>query len=63
MFGKLNMNDAAVESAKKTRLKARRGLTLNELLCVVAIIAILLALYLPAITRAFVRVKRFLLGE
>jgi type II secretory pathway pseudopilin PulG len=33
------------------------------LLCVVAIIAILLALYLPAVVRAFVRVKRFLLGE
>ena len=58
-FPSLNRNDAPAESARKARL----ALTLNELLCVVAIIAILLALYLPAIARAFVRVKRFLLGE
>jgi prepilin-type N-terminal cleavage/methylation domain-containing protein len=47
----------------KLRANHRRGLTLTELLCVVAIIAILLALYLPAIARAFMRVKKFLSGE
>lgn len=33
-----------------------------ELLCVIAIIAILAALYLPAVMRAFMRVKKFLSG-
>jgi prepilin-type N-terminal cleavage/methylation domain-containing protein len=47
----------------KLRANQRRGMTLTELLCVLAIIAILAALYLPAIARAFVRVKRFLTGE
>lgn len=37
-----------------------RGMTLTELLCVLAIISILAAFYLPAIARAFLRVKRFL---
>jgi prepilin-type N-terminal cleavage/methylation domain-containing protein len=41
----------------------QRGVTLTELLCVLAIIGILLAMYLPAISRAFVRVKHFLLGS
>jgi prepilin-type N-terminal cleavage/methylation domain-containing protein len=36
---------------------------MTELLCVIAIIAILLALYLPTIIRAFVRVKKFLSAE
>ena len=40
-----------------------RAVTLMELLCVIAIIAILLALYLPAIGRAFGRVKDFLFRE
>jgi len=40
-----------------------RAVTLMELLCVIAIIAILLALYLPAIGRAFGRVKDFLFGD
>ena len=41
----------------------RRAFTLTELLCVIAILGILAALYLPAIARAFLRVKRFLTGE
>jgi prepilin-type N-terminal cleavage/methylation domain-containing protein len=36
------------------------GFTLTEMLCVIAIIAILAAFYLPAIAHAFVRVKHFL---
>lgn len=40
-----------------------QAVTLMELLCVIAIISILLALYLPAIGRAFGRVKDFLFGD
>jgi prepilin-type N-terminal cleavage/methylation domain-containing protein len=40
----------------------RRAVTLMELLCVLAIIAILMAIYLPAIARAFVHVKKVLFG-
>jgi prepilin-type N-terminal cleavage/methylation domain-containing protein len=36
------------------------GLSMIELLCVIAIIAILLALYLGPISKAFVHVKKFL---
>jgi prepilin-type N-terminal cleavage/methylation domain-containing protein len=39
-----------------------QGVTMTELLCVLAIIAILSALYLPTIARAFLRVKKFLTG-
>ena len=39
------------------------ALTLVELLCVIAIIAILLALYLPAIARAFGHAKNSLFDE
>jgi prepilin-type N-terminal cleavage/methylation domain-containing protein len=38
------------------------GVSMMELLCVLAIIAILAAIYLPAVMRAFVRVKKFLTG-
>jgi prepilin-type N-terminal cleavage/methylation domain-containing protein len=38
------------------------GLTLTELLCVMAVITILAAMYLGAVIRAFVRVKKFLQG-
>lgn len=38
------------------------GVSMMELLCVLAIIAILAALYLPSVMRAFVRVKKFLSG-
>lgn len=40
----------------------RSGLTLTELLCVVAIIGILSAMYLGAISKAFARIKAFLGG-
>jgi prepilin-type N-terminal cleavage/methylation domain-containing protein len=36
------------------------GMTAMELLCVIAIISILAAIYLGAITKAFVHVKKFL---
>jgi len=38
------------------------GLTLTELLCVIAILAVLTSLYLPTLVRAFLRVKKFLDG-
>jgi prepilin-type N-terminal cleavage/methylation domain-containing protein len=38
------------------------GMSLTELLCVIAIIAILASLYLGAIAKAFVRIKKFLDG-
>jgi prepilin-type N-terminal cleavage/methylation domain-containing protein len=42
--------------------KRQAALTLTELLCVIAIIMILAALYLPAIARAYRRVCGFLGG-
>jgi prepilin-type N-terminal cleavage/methylation domain-containing protein len=44
------------------KLKRQAGLTLTELLCVMAIILILAALYLPAIARAYHRIRAFLGG-
>ncbi len=44
------------------KLKRTAGVTLTELLCVMAIILILMALYLPAIARAYKRVRGFLGG-
>ena len=38
------------------------GMSLTELLCVIAILLILASLYLPAICRAFLKVKKFLDG-
>ncbi len=43
-------------------LKGKAAVTLTELLCVMAIIAILLALYLPAIARAYKRVRAMISG-
>ena len=40
----------------------RTGMSLTELLCVMGILAILAALYLPAIARAFIRITKFLKG-
>ena len=44
------------------RLKRNAGMSLTELLCVIAIILILSAFYLPAIARAYHRVRAFLAG-
>ena len=44
------------------RQKRRAGLTLTELVCVMAIILILAALYLPAIAKAYKRIVTFLGG-
>ena len=40
----------------------RRGLSMTELMCVIAIIAILLAIAVPTILRAYKRIREFL-GE
>jgi prepilin-type N-terminal cleavage/methylation domain-containing protein len=37
--------------------RRQKALTLTELLCVIAIISILLAMYLPVIAKAFLKVK------
>jgi prepilin-type N-terminal cleavage/methylation domain-containing protein len=44
------------------RRKRLAGLSLTELVCVIAVIAILAALYIGVITRAFARVVKFLKG-
>jgi prepilin-type N-terminal cleavage/methylation domain-containing protein len=47
---------------KATARKSRMAMSLVELMCVIAIISILAALYLPAVAKAFVRIKNFLSG-
>ena len=46
------------------KMKRRRqlGLSLTELLCVMAILLILMSLYLPAIARAYRHIRAFLNG-
>jgi prepilin-type N-terminal cleavage/methylation domain-containing protein len=44
----------------KQRVQGRAGWTLTELLCVIAIMAVLLAIYLGVIARAFMHIKKFL---
>ena len=51
------------EGMNYCRKDCPRAASLVELLCVVAIIAVFLALYLPAMARAFGNVKNFLFGE
>jgi len=43
-----------------SKWQRKAGVTLLELLCVIAILGILMALYLPAILRAYKRVTTFL---
>ncbi len=47
-------------STMNRKLKQQAGLTLTELLCVMVILLILAALYLPAIARAYSRIRAFL---
>ncbi len=47
------------QSGPPQRASARRGFSLIELLCVLAIISILASLLLTAVSRAYRRVKRF----
>ena len=49
--------------AMNKRQKRLAGLTLTELLCVIAIITILASLYFPVILKAFTRVRTFLNGS
>ena len=44
------------------RLKRKAGFSLIELLCLIAIILMLAALYLPAIAKAYKRIVAFLGG-
>ena len=57
----MNMN--GLRSLRTETLRKHcAAMSLTELLCVLAIIAILAALYLPEVVRAFVRIKKFLGG-
>jgi prepilin-type N-terminal cleavage/methylation domain-containing protein len=44
------------------RLKRTAGMSLIELLCVITILAILAALYFPAIIKAYHRIRTFIGG-
>ncbi len=46
----------------KINRKRQLGMSLTELLCVIAILLILLSLYLPAIARAYKHIRAFLSG-
>jgi prepilin-type N-terminal cleavage/methylation domain-containing protein len=53
----------ASELERKKPGKRLAGMSLTELLCVIAIMAILASFYLGAILRAFSRVLKFLKGS
>jgi prepilin-type N-terminal cleavage/methylation domain-containing protein len=42
------------------RAKLRRGVSLTELLCVLAILSVLVGLYASAVVRAYLRIMKFL---
>jgi len=50
------------ERVVKEHVNDQRGRTLVELLCALAILGILAALYLGAVARAFVHIKKFVEG-
>jgi prepilin-type N-terminal cleavage/methylation domain-containing protein len=57
------MNGMMCAAGKQPKIrKGLAGLTLTELVCVIAIMAIIASLYLGAIIRAFTRVVKFLKG-
>ena len=55
----INMNGLRLPRPGTAR-QFGKALTLTELMCVIAIIAILSAFYLPVVCRAFVKIKDFL---
>ena len=56
------MNDPQSLRSSGSAPKRRAAMSFIELLVVLAIISILAALYLPAVAKAFVRIKTFLGG-
>ncbi len=46
--------------AGQTRLRGRSGVSLTELMCVLAILSILFALYVGTIVRAYVKIMAFI---
>jgi len=57
----INMNGLWLLRIETLR-KRCAAMSLTELLCVLSIMAILTALYLPAMARAYVRIKKILGG-
>ena len=51
-----------IQDVMDQKPKRTAGVSLTELLCVIAIILILAACYLPAIARAYHRIRTFLGG-
>lgn len=55
----INMNNHSLRQSRELRSHFT-AMSLTELLCVIAILGILAALYLPAVAKAFVRILKFL---